>query len=310
MPVFSDFFFESSTGINKIHVKKCMPDTAPKAVVQIAHGIAEHAERYADFMYFLAENGYAVYANDHLGHGKSVQIGSEKGIFAEKDGWSYVVKDMVKLHDLAAQENPGLPYVLFGHSMGSFLTRNYIIDYPGKYDYVILSGTGHQDPLMIRGGTAIAELLVRINGPRGDGQKLNDIAFGSYLSRIENPRTPFDWLSRDEKAVDAYIADPMCGFVCKVSLYRDMMKGIKYITSKANIAKMNKEKPVYFMSGEADPVGDYGEGVSKAYKAFCGAGLHDLMIRLYPEGRHEMLNELNKDAVYKDILDWLNDRIK
>ena len=310
MPVFSDFFFESSTGINKIHVKKCMPASAPRAVVQIAHGIAEHVERYTDFMSFLAENGFAVYANDHLGHGKSVIIGSEKGIFAEKDGWSYVVKDMEKLHDIAAQENPDIPYVMFGHSMGSFLTRNYIIVYPDKYDYAILSGTGHQNALTVLGGNAIAEALVLKNGPRGDGQALNDIAFGSYLSKIENPRTPFDWLSRDEKAVDAYIADPMCGFVCKISLYRDMMKGIKYITARSNIAKMGKEKPVYFMSGEADPVGDYGKGVEKAYKAFCDAGLHDVMIRLYPEGRHEMLNETNKDAVYKDILDWLNERIK
>ncbi len=309
MPVFSDFTFESSTGINIIHVKKCLPDTAPKAVIQIAHGIAEHAERYADFMVFLAENGFAVYANDHLGHGKSVIIGSEKGIFAEKDGWSYVVQDMVKLHDIAVSENPGIPYVMFGHSMGSFLTRNYIIDHPDKYDYAILSGTGHQDALTVLGGNVIAEALVLKNGPRGDGQTLNDIAFGSYLSRIDNPRTPFDWLSRDEKAVDAYIADPMCGFVCRISLYRDMMKGIKYITAKSNIAKMDKEKPVYFMSGSADPVGDYGKGVEKAYKAFCSAGLRDVMIRLYPDGRHEMLNEINKDAVYKDILAWLQERI-
>jgi len=310
MPEFSDFYFDSYTGKNKIHVKKCTPDSAPKAVVQIAHGIAEHVERYSDFMNFLAGNGFVVYANDHLGHGKTAANDSEKGIFAERNGWNYVVNDMVLLHDIAAKENPGLPYVMFGHSMGSFLTRNYIIDYPDRYDFAILSGTGHQNPLMVFGGNIIAQILVLKEGPRGNGQTLNDIAFGSYLNRIENPRTPFDWLSHDEKVVDDYIADPMCGFVCQISLYSDMMKGIKYITSKSNIAKMDKTKPVYFMSGEADPVGDYGKGVDGAYKAFCNAGLQDVMIRLYPEGRHEMLNETNKDAVYKDILEWLNDRIK
>lgn len=309
MPVFSDFTFKSSTGINKIHVKKCLTDSTPRAVVQIAHGIAEHCGRYTDFMRFLAENGFAVYADDHLGHGKSVLIGSEKGFFAEKGGWKHVVSDLALLHDIAAAENPGIPYVMFGHSMGSFLTRNYMIDHPDKYDYAILSGTGHQDALTVLGGNIIAEALVLKNGPYSSGKMLDDIAFGSYLDKIEKPRTKFDWLSRDEKEVDKYIADPMCGFICTASLYRDMMNGLKYITSKSNIAKMDKSKPVYFMSGDADPVGDYGKGVERAYKAFCDAGLHDVMIRLYPGGRHEMLNETNRDAVYNDILEWLNDRM-
>lgn len=309
MPVFSDFTFKSSTGINKIHVKKCLTDSTPRAVVQIAHGIAEHCGRYTDFMRFLAENGFAVYADDHLGHGKSVLIGSEKGFFAEKGGWKHVVSDLALLHDIAAAENPGIPYVMFGHSMGSFLTRNYMIDHPDKYDYAILSGTGHQDALTVLGGNIIAEALVLKNGPYSSGKMLDDIAFGSYLDKIEKPRTKFDWLSRDEKEVDKYIADPMCGFICTASLYRDMMNGLKYITSKSNIAEMDKSKPVYFMSGDADPVGDYGKGVKRAYKAFCDAGLHDVMIRLYPGGRHEMLNETNRDAVYNDILEWLNDRM-
>lgn len=135
------------------------------------------------------------------------------------------------------------------------------------------------------------------------------MAFGTYLSHIENPRTPFDWLSRDEAAVDKYIADPMCGFICKASLYRDMMGGVKFVTSQKNINKMKKTKPIYFMSGKEDPVGDYGVGVEKAYKAFCHAGLRDVQMRLYPGGRHEMLNETNRTEVYKDILDWINEKI-
>lgn len=309
MPSFQDFYFQSSTGRTSIHALKCVPDGKPRAVVQIAHGIAEHIDRYRPFMEFLADNGFVAAGNDHLGHGKSIRVPEEQGFFAEKDGWWRVVDDMDKLHDIMSKEYPELPYVLFGHSMGSFLTRTYLIKHPDKYDGVILSGTGHQSPALVLGGNAAASVMAKLNGAMGDGTKLDSLAFGSYLSKIENPRTKFDWLSRDAEQVDKYIADPLCGFVGKIGLYRDMMQGIKFITDKKNIAQMNKEKPVYFMSGDGDPVGDYGKGVECAYKAFCDAGLHDVFMRLYPGGRHEMLNETNKEQVYQDILSWLNEKI-
>lgn len=309
MPSFQDFYFQSSTGRTSIHALKCVPDSKPRAVVQIAHGIAEHIGRYRPFMEFLADNGFVVAGNDHLGHGKSIRVPEEQGFFAEKDGWWRVVDDMDKLHDIMSNEYPELPYVLFGHSMGSFLTRTYLIKHPDKYDGVILSGTGHQSPALVLGGNAAASVMAKLNGAMGDGAKLDSLAFGTYLNKIENPRTKFDWLSRDTEQVDKYIADPLCGFVGKIGLYRDMMQGIKFITDKKNIAQMNKEKPVYFMSGDGDPVGDYGKGVERAYKAFCDAGLHDVFMRLYPGGRHEMLNETNKEQVYQDILSWLNEKI-
>lgn len=309
MPSFQDLYFQSSTGRTSIHALKCVPDGKPRAVVQIAHGIAEHIDRYRPFMEFLADNGFVAAGNDHLGHGKSIRVPEEQGFFAEKDGWWRVVDDMDKLHDIMSNEYPELPYVLFGHSMGSFLTRTYLIKHPDKYDGVILSGTGHQSPALVLGGNAAASVMAKLNGAMGDGTKLDSLAFGSYLSKIENPRTKFDWLSRDAEQVDMYIADPLCGFVGKIGLYRDMMHGIKFITDKKNIAQMNKEKPVYFMSGDGDPVGDYGKGVERAYKAFCDAGLHDVFMRLYPGGRHEMLNETNKEQVYQDILNWLNEKI-
>lgn len=309
MPSFQDFYFQSSTGRTSIHALKCVPDSKPRAVVQIAHGIAEHIDRYRPFMEFLADNGFVVAGNDHLGHGKSIRVPEEQGFFAEKDGWWRVVDDMDKLHDIMSNEYPELPYVLFGHSMGSFLMRTYLIKHPDKYDGVILSGTGHQSPALVLGGNAAASVMAKLNGAKGDGAKLDSLAFGTYLNKIENPRTKFDWLSRDTEQVDKYIADPLCGFVGKIGLYRDMMQGIKFITDKKNIAQMNKEKPVYFMSGDGDPVGDYGKGVELAYKAFCDAGLHDVFMRLYPGGRHEMLNETNKEQVYQDILSWLNEKI-
>ena len=310
MPTFDNFYFLSSTGVNRIRVKTCTPDGAVRGVVQIAHGIAEHVERYVDFMSFLAENGFAVAADDHLGHGASIEREEDKGFFAEKDGWWRVVDDLKTVHDTMKEKYPDVPYVFFGHSMGSFLCRTYLIRYPDDIDAAIISGTGQQSPLLVNSGLLISRLLVKKYGPRGDGKILNDIAFGSYNDRIKFRYTEFDWLSRDEKNVQKYIDDPLCGFVAKCSLYRDMMEGIKFISSKDNAAKMNRNTPVYFMSGAADPVGDYGKGVDKAYRMFCDVGMKDVTERLYPEGRHEMVNEINYLDVYRDIMTWLNEKVK
>lgn len=309
MSVFQDFYFDSSTGKNRIHGRMCLPEGQPKALIQIAHGIAEHIERYDAFMAFLAEHGYLVAGNDHLGHGKSASTPEELGFFNDDNGWANVVTDMGLLRDIVREKYPDLPYIFFGHSMGSFLTRTFIINNPEKYDAVILSGTGHQAKPLVLSGYAAASAAVKLGGPRADGKLLNDIAFGSYNRKVAFPMTPFDWLSRDWEMVKKYINDPLCGFVGKASLYRDLMSGIRYVTDQQNIDRMNKEAPVYFMSGDMDPVGDYGKGVNRAYEAFCKAGLRDVFIRLYPGGRHEMLNELNREQVFQDVLNWLESKL-
>ena len=309
MPEIRDFYFPSTNGKNKILARICTPDKPPKAVVQIAHGIAEHISRYDPFMFFLAENGYVAVGNDHLGHGLSAENEDGLGIFDTQNGWTYAVDDMKALRDQVRQEFHDIPYIFFGHSMGSFLTRTYLIRYPDQYDAAILSGTGQPSPALINAGFFAANLLTLLRGPGADGKLLNDMAFGSYCKKIDNPRTPFDWLSTNEENVDRYIADPLCGFVAKCSMYRDMMGGLKFLTKQSNIDKMNKDAPIYFMSGAEDPVGDYGAGVEKAYRAFCDAGLHDVTMKLYPGGRHEMLNETNREEVMQDILAWLDQRV-
>lgn len=309
MPEIRDFYFPSTNGKNKILARICTPDKPPKAVVQIAHGIAEHISRYDPFMFFLAENGYVAVGNDHLGHGLSAENEDGLGIFDTQNGWTYAVDDMKALRDQVRQDFHDIPYIFFGHSMGSFLTRTYLIRYPDQYDAAILSGTGQQSPALINAGFFAANLLTLLRGPGADGKLLNDMAFGSYCKKIDNPRTPFDWLSTNGENVDRYIADPLCGFVAKCSMYRDMMGGLKFLTKQSNIDKMNKDAPIYFMSGAEDPVGDYGAGVEKAYRAFCDAGLHDVTMKLYPGGRHEMLNETNREEVMQDILAWLDQRV-
>lgn len=305
MSEFKEFTFPSSTGKNTIYARVCVPEGEPRGVVQIAHGIAEHIGRYEGFMRFLADNGFVAVGNDHLGHGKSAAEPSERGIFDEKDGWDRVVDDMDILHDRMSEEYPGIPYIFFGHSMGSFLTRTYLIRHPDKPDLAVICGTGNQPRPLVAAGDLIAEASVKIGGPRKDGDKLNSIAFGSYNKGYEDVRTDFDWISRDPAVVDAYIADPDCGFIPTVSLFRDMMGGIKFMTDPSNLEKMNKDTPVFFIAGWDDPVGENGKGVKRAYKSFLDAGMKHVRIKLYPGARHELLNELNKDEVMHDILDWL-----
>lgn len=309
MPTFKDFYFNSSTGKNKIHARMCVPDTEPRAIVQIIHGIAEYIDRYDEFMNFLAENGIIAVGTDHLGHGKSIENEEQTGFFAYENGWDYVVRDEEVLR-LAMHENyPELPIIVFGHSMGSFMTRTLLIRYPDAFNAAIISGTGNQGAALVNGGLFMGNLVTGLKGAHHYSKFLNNLAFGSYNKIYENPKTEYDWLSRDEANVQKYIDDPLCGFIPSCSLFRDMMTGVKFITNKKNLTAMNKDMPVYFMSGDMDPVGECGKGVQKAYNNFLEAGMKDVSIKLYPGGRHEMLNEINKDEVYGDILAWLSSKI-
>lgn len=309
MPTFKDFFFNSSTGKNKIHARMCVPDAEPRAIVQIIHGIAEYIDRYDEFMNFLAENGIIAVGTDHLGHGKSIENEEQTGFFAYENGWDYVVRDEEVLR-LAMHENyPELPIIVFGHSMGSFMTRTLLIRYPDAFNAAIISGTGNQGAALVNGGLFMGNLVTGLKGAHHYSKFLNNLAFGSYNKIYENPKTEYDWLSRDEANVQKYIDDPLCGFIPSCSLFRDMMTGVKFITNKKNLTAMNKDMPVYFMSGDMDPVGECGKGVQKAYNNFLEAGMKDVSIKLYPGGRHEMLNEINKDEVYGDILAWLSSKI-
>ena len=308
MSTFQDSTFLSENGKTNIHVRSCIPDTPPVGVVQIAHGIAEHVERYDGFARYLADRGWLVVANDHLGHGQSVREESELGFFAENGGWELAVGDMRKLYALTHSSRPELPYFLFGHSMGSFLTRTYLIRCPDGLRGAVICGTGQQSPALVAGGNFMGALEVRRKGPRFRSETLNKLAFGSYNKCFPEQRTDYDWLSRDTETVDRYIADPLCGFVPTAGLFSDMMGGIRFISSRKNIARMPKALPVFFISGDMDPVGENGKGVQRAYNAFLAAGMQDVTMKLYHDCRHELLNELNRDEVMRDVLDWLESK--
>ena len=223
-------------------------------VEQIAHGVAEYGARYAPFARFLCERGFVVVANDHLGHGQSLIEGAPMVYLGEKDGWWHVVDDMEELRRRTAKLFPRKPYFLFGHSMGSFLSRTHLIRYPGRLDGCVLCGTGHQPRAVIAGGKLVADMEIRRLGKRAYSVRADDLAFGAYNRSFAPARTRFDWVSASEENVDAYIADPLCGGDTSLGLFRDMLDGLSCITRQSNMNKMDKELPVLFIAGDQDPV--------------------------------------------------------
>ncbi len=309
MIVHNSFCFLSSDGKTKIHCEEWLPEGTPKAVLQIVHGIAEYVHRYNDFAEFLAEKGIAVVGEDHLGHGKSVSEGAPHIYFAEEDGWNKAVSDIHSLREICGEKFSGVPYFMMGHSMGSFLARTYLIKYPGDVDGAIIMGTGQQGTAIISAGKVVEKILEKTVGTKKTSKIVMELTLGGYAKKIKNARTFFDWLSVNEENVDRYIADPMCGEDITVGLFRDMLYGMDFIRKQENVDKMDVSKPVLFIAGEKDPIGDFGKGVKAAFATFDKAGVKDLSCKLYPELRHEILNEDCRQKVYKYIYDWLLERI-
>lgn len=293
-----------STGGGTLHCGLWAPRTPqPAAVVQLVHGIAEHIGRYDALGNFLSEAGILMVADDHMGHGKSA--GEAPGFFPS--GWLGAVDDEKALMDRVREEYPKTPYLFLGHSMGSFLTRTFLYRYAqAGLAGAILSGTGWQNGLALRFGLRLCAREERKLGERGVSETINRVVFGSYNRRFRPNRTEHDWICSDPGVVDAYCADPLCGFPATVGLARELLRGIAMNQSKENLAKMPKELPVLFFSGESDPVGDMGKGVERTVKAFKRAGMHKVVCRLYP-GRHEMLNEPNRREVMDDVLNWIRE---
>ena len=304
------FRFPSCDGTHQIFARQWLPtEGQPKAVVQIVHGVSEYIDRYAAVARYLADHGFLVVGCDHLGHGRTALGPEEYGFFTEQKGWHTVSGDVRRLRTLMGQKYPDLPYFLLGHSMGSFLARTYLIDWPGTLTGAILSGTGQEAPAMVTAGWHMANLVSKLSGQRAHSKLVEKLSFGAYNKQFAPTRTRADWISRDEAVVDAYIADPLCEFLPTAGMFRDMMEGLQYIANKNNLKKMDPATPVYIFSGDHDPVGGNGEGVQKVAGFFRDAGTEDLTVKLYPDGRHEMMNELNRDEVFADLLAWLDDHM-
>lgn len=290
--------FPSATGLCDIRYRMWIPEEA-HAAVQITHGMAEHIDRYDEFASFLAENGVLVYGNDIASHGKSIREGMPKGYFGDKDGWDAIVQDMRTMRSFVKAEYPGIPFILFGHSMGSFLARTYAGRDGTDFDAFIFSGTAGSNPVL---GIAkmIAKSEIKKTGGKQPSIQLFNLSFGSYNKAFRPNRTVNDWLSRDEAKVDQYVADEDCGFPFTAHAMFDVFTGLAEVSNEA-WAKRVPNRPILLMSGAKDPVGNSGKGVKQVFGWLKKTG-HSPELKLYEGGRHEMLNEINRKDVYNDVL--------
>lgn len=300
-----EFSFDSRDNITKIHAVRFEPDTdRPVGILQIVHGMAEHVERYADFAEFMAGKGFVVVAEDHLGHGKTVTDG-RYGYFCKQDPATVVVRDVHRLKKLTQEKYPGVPYYILGHSMGSFILRNYLFRYGKGIDGAIIMGTGQQPKYLGIGLKVTSAIVSFFGGAAKPSEFINKASFGTYLKRIENPRTEYDWLTKDTAIVDKYIEDPMCGFTFTGNGFKTLAELVLRLHKKANLSKMPVTLRVLITSGGEDPVGDYGAGPQKVYEQFLAEGMQRVTLKIYEGDRHEILNETDKDKVYNDIYQWI-----
>jgi len=297
----SEFELRTDDG-QSLLARRWLPEGRPRAVVQLAHGLAEHSARYARLAAALNAAGYTVYANDHRGHGPKAAP-ADLGHFADDGGWGKVVGDFWTMNRLIAKEQPGVPIIFLGHSLGSFLGQDFVVEHSDALAGAVYSGSSGKPPAIATLGRLIARAERLRLGKRGKSQLLGQMWFGAYNKPFAPARTEFDWLTRDEKEVDAYVADPYCGFPFSTQLAIDVLDALPSLTSPRSLARIRKDLPIYVFSGERDPVGANIQGLIDALK---GAGFTRLTARIYPGARHETLNETNREEVTRDLIAWLD----
>lgn len=303
----TEFFIPSSDGVSRLHCV-CWEPERTQAVLQIAHGMMEHILRYEEFAGYLADHGVAVIGHDHLGHGQSCDQ-EHLGFFAKERGDVCVVKDMERVQLVMKKGYPKLPYFMMGHSMGSFVLRRYLTIYGSRADGAILMGTGNQPYPVILAGSCLAKVIGKVKGERYRSRLMQEVVLGSYNRKFSPNRTTSDWLSRDSEMVYQYQKDPLCTFLFTNSAYRDLFHLLSELKNKHYQTRIPKELPVFLVSGDKDPVGNFGNGVRQVYRQFQNLGIQDVTLRLYPDARHEILNEINRKEVYADIWNWMQKHI-
>ena len=282
-------------------------DEKPRAVVQLVHGMAEHIDRYDDTARALTDAGYAVVGHTQIGHGKNALI---PGWFSEGDGWQHLLNDIHLIRTLAQERFPALPYFILGHSMGSFLVRCYLTIHGEGLTAAVLSGTGDFDNKTVSAGRLVAKIVCALGGAKKPSALINQLAFASNNKPFEPARTPFDWLSRDEKQVDRYVMDPACGFLFTGAGYRDLFTGILRMNDEQAMRRIPRELPLLFISGDQDPVGGMGKGVKAVAERMEKVGVQSVDVALYEGARHELFNEINRAEVWRDLIAWLDEQLE
>ena len=298
------FTFADTSG-KQIFGIKWLPDhISPKAVVQISHGMAEHSNRYDKFARFLNKDGFAVYAHDHRGHGETDP--DQLGFVDTEDGFQLQVVNVFDFKEVIKQEQPGLPHIMLGHSMGSFLLQRYFQIYEDSPAAIIYSGSNGRPPVLTNAGILLSEFLKNLYGPKKKSTFLHNLMFKPFNNHFKPNRTAADWLSRDQKSVNRYIMDPNCGFISTVSFYNHFLKGIKNIHKEEPFFRHNSNTPILLISGDSDPVSNMGKGVKELEKILINSGAGHVDRKLYTGARHELLHETNNKQVMIDIVKWIN----
>lgn len=310
MPAITDTY-KTKDGETIFYYKWKAKENIPyKGVVQIAHGVGEHAGRYKSIAKVLRKSGYDVYANDHRIHGKSAKNQDYLGFYDGQDYFSDAVNDMRAFTEIIKKEHPNEKIILLGHSMGSLLSREYVTIYGEDLEALILSGTANFMKGLGNFGLFSAKVMSKLNGKHRSNELLKNLFFTHFNKKFKPNRTKVDWISSDEKQVDLFEADPLRIEDFSLSVYLDILKGSKKINDISTFEKTPKHLPILIFSGDKDPVGEMGKGVKKVARKYKKAGLQDVTLKLYKDGRHEMLNEVNKKEVQQDVLNWLNERIQ
>jgi len=300
-----EFTFLSKDGKTSIHAIEWVPEGQVLGVLQICHGMVEYIDRYDEFAQYLAKNGYYVVGHDHLGHGQSVVSLDYLGYFAEKEGNTCVIADIHKLRSLTEEKYPNLPYIMLGHSMGSFLLRQYLGNYAGGLAAAIIMGTGQQPDLILGAGKTICRLIAGIKGWTYRSKFVNGMAIGGYNKRFETENCPAAWLSKNIESTMKYAGDPLCTYTFTVNAYYNMFTGMSIMNRQEKKGMFRKDLPLLLVAGQDDPVGNYGENVDKLYQFYQKRGIQHVQMKLYKDDRHEILNELDREVVYEDILNWI-----
>ena len=297
--------FPSKDGIHTIYATKWQSDDiSPIAILQLIHGMAEHIGRYDEFACHMAQKGYIVVGDDHLGHGRSAKEYGDYGYFCEKKAASVLVMDEHRLKEVMQKKEKELPYFMLGHSMGSLILRNYLIQYGQEIDGAILCGTPNTGSVKVGMARTISGLLKLCGKNREKSAFLDRLVFGSYNKRTEK-RTCFDWINIDEKVVDEYMNDPQCGFLFTVNGFDTMFQLSANVNKMSLLKRIPKDLPILLIAGKEDPVGNYGKGVAHVYRQYRQLGIAGAELKLYDNARHEILFEPEKDIVFADICNWL-----
>ena len=322
MAIKTNYTFRSADGSSTIHAVRWLPEGAAadgsgakvRAVLQITHGMVEYIERYEPFAEYLTTQGFAVFGHDHIGHGESVKSPEELGIMRAADPSDIMVEDMFANFQIIKEQYPDLPYFILGHSMGSYMLRKYLSVKAEDLDGVngaIIMGTGTEPNATIKAGLAMAKTLARIKGRDYRSPLMAKMAFGKPYQKYDmtgaDPSN--SWLTKDEAIVKKYYSDPKCTYTFSLNGYVGLISSTKYDNDPKNIAKIPKDLPILFISGDQDPVGNFGAGVKAAYDKFVAAGIKDVTLRLVEGDRHEVLNELDKEQVFEGLKDWMEGKM-